>query len=112
MGEDNNPKVVYDVGDLLDRMGTRIDQGFATITAKLDNKADKSDLAAINARLDEHGREIGRLKDRQREDEAAQKALEGAQTRRASMRQWSVSTWVAIAGVASSAGFLVYTVIH
>ena len=87
-----NPKVTYDVGDLLDRLGTRIDTGFARREVSLASKADKSDLAAINARLDEHGQEIGRLKDRQREDEAAAQAVTASEkvTTDGRQRRWNL----------------------
>jgi hypothetical protein len=68
-------QVSWDLAKYLDNLGSRLDAGVARIEAKLDTKADKADLAGINARLDEHGKEIGRLKDRQREDEAAQAAV-------------------------------------
>lgn len=68
-------QVSWDLAKYLDNLGSRLDSGVARIEAKLDTKADKADLAGINARLDEHGKEIGRLKDRQREDEAASAAV-------------------------------------
>lgn len=99
-----NPQVVYDVGDLLDRLGTRLDTGFATLIEKLDNKADKSDLAAINARLDEHSKEIGQLKDRQREDEAAQRALLKVKSSTTNWRRWAIE---AVISAAATAGILI-----
>ena len=103
-----NPQVTYNIGDLLDRLGTRLDSGFASINTKLDNKADKSDLAAINARLDEHGREIGRLKDRQREDEAASMAVSAQRDRARDWRRWALEFAVS----AAVAGGTIAAVLH
>ena len=103
-----NPQVTYNIGDLLDRLGTRLDSGFASINTKLDSKADKSDLAAINARLDEHGREIGRLKDRQREDEAAALAVGNQRDRARDWRRWALEFLVS----AAIAGGTIAAVLH
>lgn len=96
--EPNDPRlvpsqsVVYDVGELLDKLGTRLDSGFARVEAKLDTKADKVDLATINAKIDEHTKEIGQLKDRQRADEIAQQAVTHAKTESANKTQtlWNI----------------------
>lgn len=93
-----------DLLGLLDRIGTRLDAGFARMEAKMDGKADKADLLRIEARLDEHGREIGKLKDRQREDEAAQGALAQRHTTVIEWRKYVVAT-LAIA-LAALPGFL------
>jgi hypothetical protein len=57
----------------------------------------------VMARLEEHGIEIGRLKDQQRADEAAAKALEDAESTRTSARnRWvtgSASVVIALAAV-------------
>lgn len=98
-----NPQVTYDVGELLDKLGTRIDSGFARIEEKLASKADKADLAAINARLDEHGKEIGRLKDRQREDEASQAAVDAAAKGATDRRQRVINVALSFALVIISA---------
>jgi hypothetical protein len=107
-----NPQVTYDVGDLLDKMGTRIDKGFAEVKTLLAGKADKSDLAAINARLDEHGREIGRLKDRQREDEAAQAAVSAAKTTNTDARQRRINIGLSAALVTVSLLGVLAAVMH
>lgn len=90
-----------DLLSLVDRIGTRLDSGFARIEAKLDGKADKSDLIRIEARLDEHGREIGRLKDQQREDEVAQRAVDDQREKRStsSQRRWNYALSFALVAV-------------
>lgn len=99
-----SPKVTYDVSDLLDRIGTRLDQGFARVETALVGKADKSDLAAINARLEEHGREIGRIKDQMRSDEAASAAVAAQRAAWRDWRRWAVGLVVLLA--AASPGFV------
>lgn len=39
--------VTYDIRDLLDRFGKEMAAGFATMGSKLDSKADKADVAAL-----------------------------------------------------------------
>lgn len=77
----------------------RADQALARIETKLDNKVDKGDLLRIEARLDEHGRKIGQLEDRQREEEAAQQAIAQRRAVWVDWRKWSVG--VAVILVAS-----------
>ena len=114
------PKVSWDVADLLDRMGTRLDQGFATLNAKLDSKADKgdlteittkldlkadkTDLTQIHARLDQHGQEIGHLKDRMREDEAAEAAVQKQRDAWRDWRRWAIG--VVVLMIAALPGFI------
>lgn len=103
-----NPQVTYDVGDLLDKLGTRIDSGFAEVKTLMAGKADKTDLAAIIARLDEHSKEIARLKDRQREDEVAAQVISNQRDRARDWRRWALE-FIASAVVAGGtiAGVLV-----
>lgn len=81
-----------DLLNLLDRIGTRIDAGFARVETKMDGKADKSDIARIDRRLDEHGRSIGALKDRQRSEEAAAEAVSVARSHTIDRRRWVIGT--------------------
>ena len=87
---DDDVTIEYTVKELLGSIQKAVDEGFAGVRASLDTKADKSQIEAITRRLDEHGQEIGKLKDRQREDEAATSALAGARARRVSGRQWLI----------------------
>lgn len=105
-------QVAWDLAKYLDNLGTRMDSGIARIEAKLDQKADKSDLAGINARLDEHGKEIGRLKDRQREDEAAQHAVDSAAKIRVDSKQRRWNFALALALVLVSAMSVVGALAH
>lgn len=96
-------QVAWDLAKYLDNLGSRMDSGIARIEAKLDQKADKADLAGINARLDEYGKEIGRLKDRQREDEAAQHAVDSAAKVRvdSKQRKWNIALSLALVVVSA-----------
>lgn len=87
----DDPIIQYSVKELLSNLQTSVDSGFAATRASLETKADKSQVEAINRRLDDHGREIGKLKDRQREDEAATSALSTARQARGAWRQWAIS---------------------
>jgi hypothetical protein len=105
-------QVAWDLAKYLDNLGSRMDSGIARIEAKLDTKADKADLAGINARLDEHGKEIGRLKDRQREDEAAQLAVTAATKATTDSRQRRWNLLLAAALVVVSAFSTLAVVLH
>lgn len=96
-----DPIVAYRVADLLDRMGTRLDEGIATLLAKLDDKAGKADLAAITARLEEHGKKILAIEERLRVDEASAKAVQAQRDAWRDWRRWAIGLF---ACVAASAG--------
>ena len=99
---DDDVKIEYTVKELLSNLQHAVDTGFAGVRASLDTKADKSQVAEITRRLDEHGREIGELKDRQRADEAATTALQGAKDKRSSFRMWLIGAGLSLALVASA----------
>lgn len=104
----------------LSRLDSKLDAGFARIDAKLDqkadkvdlarmdvkldSKADKADLARMEARLEQHGKEIGALKDTQRADEVASAALANSRSQTIEWRKWAVG--VAAVVVASMPGLL------
>lgn len=96
--------VSYTIKELIGNVQHAVDAGFARVETKLDSKADKAELVALTARVDAHGHEIGQLKDRQRDDETAGKALETARTKALSSRQWAVgiliSAIIAAVGIA------------
>lgn len=100
MSDDDDVTITYTVKELLNDLKSAVDTGFAGVRASLDTKADKSQIEEITRRLDEHGREIGQLKDQQRVDEAATNALAGAKASRVSARQWLI-------GILISAAFVV-----
>lgn len=99
-----NPQVTYDVADLLDRIGTRLDAGFAEIKVLVASKADKADLAGINARLDEHSKDISWLKDRQRETVLVAETLNVSNAKRGDWRRWALEAAIS---AAACAGILV-----
>jgi len=98
------PKVTYDVADLLDRMGTRIDTGFAEVKTLMSNKADKSDLARINATLEKHDSRLDKLE----QARAEERAVSSDRKSRLSLNQWRFSTWLAAGGATSGWAVLVY----
>lgn len=93
-----------DLLGLLDRIGTRLDAGFARMEAKLDGKADKSDLIRIETRLDQTDREVGQLRDRQQKDEAAQVALSRSRASTVDWRRFVITTVALI--LAALPGFI------
>lgn len=54
-------------------------------------------LVSVDNKLTLYGRELGGLKDQQRDDEAAQRALADAQSRRLATRRWLISTAISVA---------------
>lgn len=114
------PIVSYTLREVLARIESQSTAGFATLAAKLDNKADKgdvealrhqisgkadkSDLDSMRERIDSHGRAIGELKDRQRDDEVASTAVQAADEKRRTWRQWAVG--VAVIAAAAAPGFI------
>ncbi|HET6909067.1 MAG TPA: hypothetical protein VFH54_06995 [Mycobacteriales bacterium] len=102
MPDEDDLTVSYSVKELLGNIQSAVDAGFAGVRASLDTKADKTQIDAITRRLDEHGVEIGELKDRQRADEAATNALTGAKEKRSNFRMWLIGTGISAALVASA----------
>lgn len=97
----NEPVVEYSVKDLLNDMRREQTVGFTRLDTKLDGKADRTDLAAVQAELAsvkaEHGAEIGHIKDKLREDEAAHHALSAAKTTTVDKRRWLTNTITSVA---------------
>lgn len=83
--------IQYSVRELLANLQRALDVGFTEIKASLANKADKADIVRLDHRIDEHGKDIGVLKDRMRDDEAATGALKSAR-RRSSDFRWKIAT--------------------
>lgn len=111
MPADNDDiKVEYTVKELLATIKNDQTAGFAKLDGQLAGKADKADLVTIHARLDEHGQEIGSIKDRMRADEAANQALETVKSRRLSNRQWAIG--LAVLVFASVVGTLIGLLVH
>lgn len=66
---------------------------------QLEKKADKDDLLPIASRLNDHGKEIGELKDQARDEKSATDALTQSKSRRSTTWRWVVGT-VAMAPLA------------
>lgn len=92
------PTVSYSVKDLLAQIQTSVTAGFARLETALANKADKADVVAVHARLDEHQRAIEDLKTRQTGDDAVRTARSRAWT----TRQWTIGVVVTAVAAAGS----------
>ena len=103
-----NPQVTYNIGDLLDRLGTRLDTGFASLNTKLDEKASKTDLATINATLAAHDGRLGKLEAGQAEEKVVAAALLARKDRARDWRRWALE----IAVAAAAAGGTIALVLH
>ncbi len=80
---------------------------------QLDGKADKADISPLIERLDHHGEEIGRLKDRQRDDESETRALQGDKARRSARWKWWIGTSLTLPfGVLSLLQILTWLGVH
>lgn len=86
------------IDDLAARVNTLVVSHENRLTI-LEQKAVTQDahLVSVDNKLTLYGRELGGLKDQQRDDEAAQRALSDAQSRRLATRRWLISTAISIA---------------
>lgn len=86
------------IDDLAARVNTLVVSHENRLTI-LEQKAVTQDahLVSVDNKLTLYGRELGGLKDQQRDDEAAQRALADAQSRRLATRRWLISTAISIA---------------
>lgn len=98
------PFITYTLRELLERIEKAQTTGFAEVKTMMATKADKSDVVRLEGRLDEHGREIGRIKDQLRSDEAAESAVSAQRAAWRDWRRWAIG--VVALGVASVPGFL------
>lgn len=103
-----NPQVTYNIGDLLDRLGTRLDTGFASINAKLDGKASKEDLATINATIAAHDQRLGRLETDSAQGQLVASTLAARKDRASDYRRWAMEFLVS----AAVAGGTIAAVLH
>jgi hypothetical protein len=97
---------------MVDRLGSRMDAGMARIEAKLDHKADKVDLARIETRLDEHGKDISRLKEQIRSQDILNDAVTTQRTAAVDSRQRRINLVLAAALVVVSLLGVLATVFH
>lgn len=65
--QDDEAEVTYSVKELLSALRDDQTRGFAAITAQLTGKADKTDVARMEGRLDDHARRIGSLEGDQKQ---------------------------------------------
>lgn len=102
------PVITFTVAELLQRIESQQTAGFARLDGLLASKADKTDLAMIQtkmerksdrdeverltARVDAHGQQIGRLQDAAREERAATEAMESDAAKRSDWRRWLLAT--------------------
>jgi ferric-dicitrate binding protein FerR (iron transport regulator) len=77
----SDASVKYTVKELLQKLSDEQTAGFARIEVSLASKADKADVAKLEARLDEHGKAIDKLQDFQHELETAERVHESHVTR-------------------------------
>ncbi len=86
------------IDDLANRVNTLVVSHENRLTI-LEQKTVTQDahLVALDNKMTAYGRELGSLKNQQRDDEAAQRALSDAQTRRLATRRWLISTAISIA---------------
>ena len=97
-----------EVMEHIDALGTKFDTFVTTNEHRLSvlethNAAQAEKISGVLTRLDEHGHEIGTLKDKQREDEAAQKALANSKnagwTRHSAQIGWAISAIIAVGAI-------------
>ena len=98
-----------ELNDRIEGLGAKIDSFVTTSEHRLTvlethQSAQAERLGAIDNRLDDHGRMIGMLKDKQREDESATDALE-----QRSQAHWSTRT--TLITVAASAVLAIATIL-
>ncbi len=93
------------IDDLAARVNTLVVSHENRLTI-LEQKAVTQDahLVSVDNKLTLYGRELGALKDQQRDDEAAQRALSDAQSRRLATRRWLISTAISIAFILAAVG--------
>jgi len=88
--------VTYGVKELLAQISTAQTAGFASLTEAMLSKADKADVARINATLDAHDVRLRDAEQRLRDETAA---ATGSSTRRRSAKE--MLGWVTAVGVAT-----------
>lgn len=90
-----------ELNDRIDGLGQKIDSFVTTSEHRLTvlethQSAQAERLGKIDARLDDHGRMIGQLKDKQREDEASTEAIEEQSKSRWSNRSTAITVGASV----------------
>lgn len=110
------------VGEVREDLGGRIDKLSETVNTVIKDHehrltvseehvaALRTEHAALVLRVDDHGRDIGSLKDRQRADEAATAALQGEKIRKVTNRQWFLGSMAVI--FSGAIGALISAIAH
>lgn len=75
-------RIEYTVKELLGDLKKEQTAGFARIEVSMSGKADKADVARMEARLDAHGERLGTLEQARRDDQTFQSA-----------RAWNWGRW-------------------
>lgn len=88
--------VVYPVGELLAGIRDDMGKGFARVEKGLEAKADKSDVARLNGRLDEHQKQITELRQRQDRDDEQTRTRQEIKTQRRDWHRWLYPTLAAV----------------
>lgn len=84
----DNAVVSYSVKDLLAKISGEMTEGFARLSALLDGKADKADLAHIEGTLTTHRAMIDGLTQRQALDDQARATATQINDNRITQRRW------------------------
>lgn len=116
----DDAQVVYSVRELLDQIKTEQTRGFTQIAESMAGKADKADVARLEARLDHHAKtldghstDIGELQQWRRDREVAADVHQQHNQRTWTFRQkaWAAAGTITLA-VATVAGPLLANHMH
>lgn len=88
--------VTYTVKDILAEIKKDQTAGFARIEQAMKGKADKSDLARIEGRLDQHQVQIDELRKRQDRDDEQTRTRQEIQVQRREWHRWFIPTLLTI----------------
>lgn len=109
----DEPTISFTVSELLQQIKADQASGFARMEVKLDNKADKADVASIQSDLAHYGERLGKVEDWRRAVEVSREtSRERAETAASnSQRRWNVLLGLAMV-VLTGALVLVAVVVH
>lgn len=112
--------VRIELGEKIDQQGQKIDDLAATVSTIVTSHehrltSSEKDIGTIMRqqalhaeKLEEHGKEIGSIMNRMRDDEAQQKALDMERSRRSNNVRWLVGTLIALLGIVLSLVILLH----
>ncbi|HEX3539666.1 MAG TPA: hypothetical protein VHT75_04405 [Acidimicrobiales bacterium] len=95
----DEPTISFTVSELLQQIKADQTAGFARMEVKLDNKADKADVASIQSDLAHYGERLGKVEDWRRTMEVSRETgREHAETAAvSSQRRWNVALGLTMA---------------